>query len=409
MDSSAKGSKKDAPDGPPKDSKMPVSEALLDYHREIKENAVERFTFHIRKLRDKNQKYLERNRRLKEEQNWHLKNLIKELKDEKLDVVQPITREDVEEAMKEKWKFERDQEAHLKEMRVQISEAEKLFLEKLSEKEYWEEYKNVGSAQHAELILSLQNDIDTVKENAEKMSEQYKVTLEDTRKKIIRETLILLEQRKEWATQNAVRFIDKNNYREIWENDWLKKEIKIHRKEVEELETCIHQLEEENLLLIEQLFNCRLVDLKIPRKLYITQAAGLQVTPEDESLNLPDADTAPEENLQLPSKEESDDRLDLLLGSSYGISTPDSQPKKTGSKEGSCTEIEDPIVKYLVQEDEQDFKEYVNLGPLALKLMSVQGKKMPIHFQEKEIPIEFYEDMRNPESHITHKMMKTFL
>ncbi|XP_008757866.3 coiled-coil domain-containing protein 83 [Rattus norvegicus] len=409
MDSSAKGSKKDAPDGPPKDSKMPVSEALLDYHREIKENAVERFTFHIRKLRDKNQKYLERNRRLKEEQNWHLKNLIKELKDEKLDVVQPITREDVEEAMKEKWKFERDQEAHLKEMRVQISEAEKLFLEKLSEKEYWEEYKNVGSAQHAELILSLQNDIDTVKENAEKMSEQYKVTLEDTRKKIIRETLILLEQRKEWATQNAVRFIDKNNYREIWENDWLKKEIKIHRKEVEELETCIHQLEEENLLLIEQLFNCRLVDLKIPRKLYITQAAGLQVTPEDESLNLPDANTAPEENLQLPSKEESDDRLDLLLGSSYGISSPDSQPKKTGSKEGSCTEIEDPIVKYLVQEDEQDFKEYVNLGPLALKLMSVQGKKMPIHFQEKEMPIEFYEDMRNPESHITHKMMKTFL
>lgn len=51
---------------------------------------------------------------MKEEQNWHLKNLIKELKDEKLDVVQPITREDVEEAMKEKWKFERDQEAHLK-------------------------------------------------------------------------------------------------------------------------------------------------------------------------------------------------------------------------------------------------------------------------------------------------------
>lgn len=56
------------------------------------------------------------------------------------------------------------------EMRIQINEAEKLFLEKLSEKEYWEEYKNVGSAQHAQLIVSLQNDIDTVKENAEKMS-----------------------------------------------------------------------------------------------------------------------------------------------------------------------------------------------------------------------------------------------
>ncbi|XP_028626408.1 coiled-coil domain-containing protein 83 [Grammomys surdaster] len=407
MDSSAKGSKKDVLDGPPKDSKLPVSEALLDYHREIKENAVERFMFQIKKLRDKNQKYQERNRRLKEEQNWHIRNLIKELKEEKLEGVPVVTREDVEEAMKEKWKFERDQEANLKEMRIQINEAEKLFLEKLSEKEYWEEYKNVGSAQHAQLIVSLQNDIDTVKENAEKMSEQYKVTLEDARKRIIRETLTQLEQRKEWATQHAVRFIDKSNYREIWENDWLKKEIAVHKKEVEELENIIHQLEEENLLLIDQLFNCRLVDLKIPRKLYITQAAGLQVTPEDESLNVPEADT--EENLQLPTKGDSEDMLDLLLGSSHGTSSPDSQPKKTESKDGSSSETESSILKYLLREDEQDFKEYVNLGPLALKLMSVQGKKMPIHFQEKEIPVEFYEDMRSPESRITHKMMKTFL
>lgn len=62
------------------------------------------------------------------------------------------------------------------EMRIQISDAEKLFLEKLGEKEYWEEYKNVGSAQHAQLITSLQNDIDTVKENAEKMSGQSRLS-----------------------------------------------------------------------------------------------------------------------------------------------------------------------------------------------------------------------------------------
>ncbi|EDL06754.1 coiled-coil domain-containing protein 83 isoform X1 [Mus musculus] len=408
MDSSAKGSKKDAPDGPPKDSKLPVSEALLDYHREIKENAVERFMFHIKKLREKNQKYQERNRRLKEEQNWHIKNLIKELKEKNLDEAPIVTREEVEEAMKEKWEFERQQEASLKEMRIQINEAEKLFLEKLSEKEYWEEYKNVGSAQHAQLIVSLQNDIDTVKENAEKMSEQYKVTLEDEKKRISRETMIQLKQRKEWATQHAVRFIDKNNYREIWENDWLKKEITIHKKEVEELEASIHLLEEENLLLIDQLINCRLVDLKIPKKLYITQAAGLQVTPEDESLNLAEADT--EENLQLPSKEGSEDMLDLLLGSNHGTSSPEIQPKKTVSKDGSNPEMESSITQHLLHEDEQDFKEYVNLGPLALKLMTVQGKKMPIHFQEKEIPAEVYEDMqRNPESHITHKLMKTFI
>lgn len=57
-------------------------------------------------------------------------------------------------------------------MRLQISNTEKLLLEKLSEKEYWEEYKNSGSEKHAKLIISLQNDINKVKENAEKMSGQ---------------------------------------------------------------------------------------------------------------------------------------------------------------------------------------------------------------------------------------------
>ncbi|XP_050010320.1 coiled-coil domain-containing protein 83 [Alexandromys fortis] len=406
MDSSAKGNKKEAQDGPPKDAKLPMSEALMDYQREIKENAVERFMFQIRKLRDKNQRYQDRNRRLKEEQRWHIKNLLKELSEEKSEGVPPVTREDVEEAMKEKWKFERDQEQNLKEMRKQINDAEKLFLEKLGEKEYWEEYKNVGSAQHAQLIASLQNDINTVKENAQKMSEQYKITLEDAKKRIIAETLLQMDQRKEWATQNAVRFIDKSNYREIWENDWLKKEISIHRKEVKNLEHCIHQLEEENLVLINQLFNCRLVDLKIPRKLYLTQAAGQQVPPEDASLMLLETDD--EENLTSPAKTESGEALSLLLGSREA-SSPVVQVTKTEREGGSSTEMEDSVIHYLLHEDERDFKEYVNLGPVALKLLRVEGKKMPIHFQEKESPLKSYDDIQSPQSHITHKMVNTLL
>ncbi|XP_069932546.1 coiled-coil domain-containing protein 83 isoform X4 [Oryctolagus cuniculus] len=287
METTGKANKKDTQEKP-KETKLPTSEALLDYHCQIKENAVERFMFQIKKLREKNQKYHERNRHLKDEQIWHIRNLLKELSEEKSDILPAVSREDVEEAMKEKWKFERDQEKNLKDMRTQISNAEKLFLEKLSEKEYWEEYKNVGSDQHAKLIISLQNDINKVKENAEKMSEQYKITLEDARKRIIRETLLQLDRKKEWATQNAVRLIDKSSYREIWENDWLKREIAIHRKEVEKLEKVIHELEEENLVLIDQLFNCRLVDLKIPRRLYLTQAAGQSVPLERKPLELPE-------------------------------------------------------------------------------------------------------------------------
>lgn len=88
---------------------------------------------------------------MKDEQTWHIRNLLKELSEEKSDGLPVVTREDVENAMKEKWKFERDQEENLK--------------------------------------------------------EHYKVTLEDARKKIIRETLLQLDQKKEWATQVYFSFL----------------------------------------------------------------------------------------------------------------------------------------------------------------------------------------------------------
>ncbi|XP_049476140.1 coiled-coil domain-containing protein 83 isoform X2 [Panthera uncia] len=410
MDNTAKANKKDIQNEPPKEIQLPTSEALLDYHCQIKENAVERFMAQIKRLREKNQKYHERNRRLKDEQTWHIRNLLKELSEEKLEELPVVTREDVEEAMKEKWKFERDQEENLKDMHMQINNAEKLFLEKLSEKEYWEEYKNAGSEQHAKLIISLQNDINTVKENTEKTSEHYKVTLEDARKRIIRETLLQLDQKKEWATQNAIRFIDKGSYREIRENDWLKREIANHRREIEELENTIHKLEEENLVLIDQLFNCRLVDLKIPRQLYLTQAAGQTVTPEV-PLELPE--TLKESKLQ--SVEVKSGNTMSSSAESYALcvtredGTRYSKDLKTDEESDSCTGFGASDMKYLLYEDDQDFKDYVNLGPLQVKLMSVESKKMPIHFQETEIPVKFYEDVKSPESYITYKMMKSFL
>ncbi|XP_035884606.1 coiled-coil domain-containing protein 83 isoform X2 [Phyllostomus discolor] len=354
MENTAKANKKDIQDGLPKEVKLPTSEAFLDYHCQIKENAVERLMAQIKKLREKNQKYHERNRRLKDEQIWHIRNLLKELSEEKSEKSKVVSREDVETAMKEKWQFERDQEQNLK--------------------------------------------------------EQYKITLEDARKKIIRETLLQLDQKKEWATENAVKFIDKGNYRHIWENDWLKKEVANHRKEVEIMEKAIHKLEEENLVLIDQLFNCRLVDLKIPRQLYLTQAAGQEVPPEEMPLELPEIYI--EDSELEPTEVESRDMMSSsvqisALQLSHEDSVRSDQHLET-DEVSSCPEFGASDLKYLLYEDEQDFKSYANLGPLKVKLMRVESKKMPIHFQEKEVAVKFSEDVRSPESLITYKMMKSF-
>ncbi|XP_067606713.1 coiled-coil domain-containing protein 83 isoform X2 [Pseudorca crassidens] len=302
MENTSKTNKKDIQDGPPKEVKLPISEALLDYHCQIKENAVERYMAQIKKMREKNQKYQERNKRLKDEQIWHIRNLLKELSEEKSKGLAVVTREEVEEAMKEKWKFERDQEQNLK--------------------------------------------------------EQYKITLEDDKKRIIRETLLQLNQKKEWATENAIRFIDKGSYREIWENDWLKKEIANHRKEVEELEHAIHELEGENLVLIDQLFNCRLVDLKIPRRLYLAQAVGQEVAQEEMPLELPE--TYIEKSQLQPAEVKSRDLLSLALGSSaLHLSHEDSSRYSQQLKideESSSIEFGASDMKYLLYEDERDFK-----------------------------------------------------
>lgn len=58
--------------------------------------------------------YSRQNKRLKDEQIWHIRNLLKELSEEKSEGSVVVTREEVENAMKEKWKFERDQEQNLK-------------------------------------------------------------------------------------------------------------------------------------------------------------------------------------------------------------------------------------------------------------------------------------------------------
>nr|XP_031537314.1 coiled-coil domain-containing protein 83 [Vicugna pacos] len=425
MENTAKANKKDIQDGPPKEVKLSMSEALLDYHCQIKENSVEQFMAQIKKLREKNQKYHERNRRLKDEQIWHIQNLLKELSKDKSEGLEVVTREEVEEAMKEKWKFERDQEQNLKDMRIQINNAEKLFLEKLSEKEYWEEYKNVGSEQHAKLIISLQNDISRVKENAEEMSEQYKITLEDARTRIIRETLLQLDQKKEWATENALRFIDKGSYREIWENDWLKKEtitikycepVCLPSEPVLLLHLCVSSIQQREggtrEQVVQYLLNDRLLFLLVFRRLYLTQAAGQEVPPEEMRLELPETYIGKPQPQAVEVK--SRDTVSSLLGSSaFHPGDEDSgrygEHLKTAGEESSSIEFGACDTKYLLNEDEQDFKDYVKLGPLEVKLMTVESKKMPIHFQEKETPVKFYEDVRSPESHITYKMMKSFL
>ncbi|CAJ0947007.1 unnamed protein product [Ranitomeya imitator] len=151
------------------------------------------------------------------------------------------------------------------ELRGEINGLEHQILVAEAEKDYWLQYKNVGSWEHAKQINHLQEEISDIKQNFSEIDEYFRKNLEKTKHDIDNETEKKMDQTREIATQDAVKHIDEESRREINENEWLKREFDIYKKDVQDLEVSVCKMEQENLQLINHLFDCRLHDLKIPR------------------------------------------------------------------------------------------------------------------------------------------------
>ncbi|KAL7983222.1 hypothetical protein Chor_000098 [Crotalus horridus] len=64
-----------------------------------------------------------------------------------------------------------------------------------------------------------------IKDQEKLIREFFRISLEEAKDKIDKNTLRQLELKKEWATENAVKHIDKISRREIKEYEWLKEEV----------------------------------------------------------------------------------------------------------------------------------------------------------------------------------------
>ncbi|XP_015283216.1 PREDICTED: coiled-coil domain-containing protein 83 [Gekko japonicus] len=418
----------------PKEVRTYFPEALLEYQIQIKEDVIDQLLLEIKRLEDINERCHERNQNLKAEQTGHLRALLTTLKEQEkeLEKLEVVTRDDVEKAMKDKWQYIKDQEKLIKDMRSQINQFEQKLLVKQAEVDYWLEYKNVGSADHAQQIQTLEQDIKKLKEDLEEMIEYFRLALEETKQKIDKYTLKQMELKKEWATENAVKHIDSISCREIKEYEWLKEEVALYRKEVDEMEATAHALEEENIYLIKKLYDRRLHYLRVPRKLFLTQGAGLQIPGEElenvesktsgqgasfqvSSLLYPKVKEVKETAAITPSYE-----MDSLASTSEIIFATDLDQE---GEEGEG-QSEDPselvylrgqtasqFLPPLLYEDTGDFKEYTDLGPLEVKLMSMVGRAVPLHEDIKEMPsrtqLEERFDSSRAFQRITYQMIKS--
>ncbi|NXX14568.1 CCD83 protein, partial [Podargus strigoides] len=169
-----------------------------------------------------------------------------------------VTRDDVEESLKAMWQYVKDEEQVLKDLNSQIEETEQRLSEKQRERDDLLEYKNVGSKIHANKIMDLEKEIKEVKDDFCKATEYYRNAWKAVKEANDRLVEKHMELSKEQAFQTAVRCLNKNFYREIEENEWLKEEIKIYQQEVSDLKASIQLLEEENISLVTKLTDARL-------------------------------------------------------------------------------------------------------------------------------------------------------
>ncbi|NXC72545.1 CCD83 protein, partial [Anhinga anhinga] len=174
-----------------------------------------------------------------------------------------VTREDVEESLKGKWQYVKEKEQLLEDLRSQIEETGQRLSVKQSERDYWLEYKNVGSKTQANKIMNLEKDIREVKGDLRRATEYYRNALKAVKEENDRLVERHMKLSKEQAPENAVRYLDKSSCREIEENEWLKEEVKMYQKEVSDLKASIQLLEEENIDLVTKLIDSRYQNLRV--------------------------------------------------------------------------------------------------------------------------------------------------
>ncbi|XP_074996349.1 coiled-coil domain-containing protein 83 [Calonectris borealis] len=385
-------------------------EALLEFQIETKEAAIDRVLFDLKQVEEKNKEYNERNDLLKEEQQAHIRRVLRQIEEAEKgqDEKEVVTRDDVEESLKANWQYVKDKEQLLKDLHSQIEETGQRLSAKQGERDYWLEYKNVGSKTQANKIMNLEKDIKEVKDDLHRTTEYYRNALKAVKEENDRLVERHMKLSKEQAPENAVRYLDKNSRREIEENEWLKEEVKIYQKEVSDLEASIQLLEEENIALVTKLIDSRLQNLKAPRHLFLTQAAGLQDEfPKDEMKEV--------EYREYAAKADGDESLRSATVPCQKkkafpkIQSKTENEKRQDSDEELWEKLFTPTLRSLLYEDEEDFQEYLKPGPLEPKLMCVIGKAMPIHKEPEEMPGSSHTEdgiIGKSDRHITAQMIK---
>ncbi|EDV20558.1 Coiled-coil domain-containing protein 83 [Trichoplax sp. H2] len=417
-----------------------MRETMIEIQIAGKEKLIEETQGTLRDYQEKSKILKDRNKKLKIEQLHHMKQLLKQSKERDLNLqkVEEVGYEVVEKAFQDKLATARQEERDIEEMIEEIRRRDAIIQLTQAEVDQLVDYREYGQFEHKKQIEILVQELKDIDMKFEEMADHARKAVESEKNELQRSTELQLNKQKDIATEVALQNMDKTNHVEIKDNQWMKKEIALYQEEHEKLTRLVEEIESKNLHAMGTLFDSKAADLRISKKFYLNfgekdrtddpqndpYAYGLSDQDKLEvaldKLDIAKRDyTQPQEILhnsfdyqQLSTFDSGSIKVSDFLSQSdktLGISDSKNKVQDTTEFEADFTESsEDDDDPFLDLEDE-DFEDYLRLGPMELKLLSVIGVRKPIH----KVTID-REDESRPEDDLSlnaswpvnHKMLK---
>ncbi|XP_011414309.2 coiled-coil domain-containing protein 83 [Magallana gigas] len=405
-----------------REPQMTAKEAILGYQIGIIEKKLEDVMYETRGWEEKNKKLTDRNTTLLDEQEVLIKHLLEQAKiaDQYFSEEEIKRREDVILCMKDKWDRQRELEREIEGVKKQIASVEEEIRLVQKEVDYCKNYRDVEQHKNKKRINLLEADIEDMEASFQEMKTHLEKSNERSKNEISSRTENMLDKQKDLATQKAISKLDKYSQREVLDNEWLTREVNLHRKDTEALREKVEGLEKGNLEIMAELFECKIEDLKISRKFFLTQF--------EENENLEETGVLEMDLGNLSINDRTNSKQMVLYDSGDGdgaVYKPVVRPKSATqraveekvfslargmtveSDEDSDNVSDDTELLDNMFFEEEDWNDYLQLGKVELKLLNVTGQQMPIHVPIQPSEAEIQAKQCNPDTWpVTQPMLK---
>ncbi|XP_029924105.1 coiled-coil domain-containing protein 83 isoform X2 [Myripristis murdjan] len=224
-----------------KKEKDTVADAFMRLQIEEKKKEIERVQEEITELEKERQKYIEKIEQAKRTQQGPIRAMWKKYKEQQrtLDQMEEAYREEEEQAQK----ATQSEQAHLAELRRQLSHLDVQISDLEAEHQHRETSNRENQARSAKLeekLVQMQKDCE---EEAENIKRAHEMTL----KEIDMETAKEIARERDLAIKEAIQNLSVDDKQKIEEHAFLQKEIAASSEEISELTLSIESLQEENL------------------------------------------------------------------------------------------------------------------------------------------------------------------